>query len=102
MDTTRSEKRVLVGALVLAVVGLVLVVGDRLGNTDVADRALLDGLQLAFAIAALVCGIAVVVRHRRRSEIAARDDQIIDLRERLNGYVDLDDEAVEAELRVGR
>jgi hypothetical protein len=102
MAAPRNDKHVLVSALVLALVGLVLVVGDRFRNADIANRERFDLLLLGSAVVAMACAVGVVVRNRRRRADVDEDDQVIDLRERLGDLVDLDDVAVEAELRLGR
>ena len=98
MAATRNEQRFLVIALVLALVAMGVLVGDKLTNADIANRETFDLLQLIFSGIALVCGVAVIVRYRRRRP--EPDDQVIDLRERLGDLVDLDDTAVDEELRV--
>jgi Tfp pilus assembly protein PilN len=88
MAATDHEKRFLLVALVLSLVAIAVMVGDKLTNSDIAHRQTFDVLQLIFASIALVCGVVVIVQARRRPE---PDEQIIDLRERLDGLVDLDD-----------
>jgi hypothetical protein len=99
MAATRNDQRVLVIALVLALVAMAVMIGDKLTNADIANRETFDLLQLVFSAVALVCGVVVIVRHRRRPP---EDDQVIDLRERLHDLVDLDDTTVDEELRLDR
>lgn len=88
MTATRSQQRVLVAALILSLVGLAVMVGDKITNADIANRETFDLLQLVFSVLALLFGIAVIVKAHRRAE---RPEPVIDLRERLSGLVDLDD-----------
>jgi hypothetical protein len=96
---TDHEKRFLLVALVLSLVAIAVMVGDKLTNSDIVHRQAYDLLELVFATVALVCGVVVIVRLRRRAE---PDEQVIDLRERLHGLVDLDDENVDRAMDVGR
>lgn len=50
-------------------------------------------------VVTLVVGAVAVLLWRRRRPVA---DEVIDLRERLGGHVDLDDRRVEAELGLDR
>lgn len=92
MTARRDERRFMVVALVLSLVAIAVMVGDKISNADIANRQTFDLLQLVFAVLALGFGVAVIVRARRRPE---EDTQVIDLRERLGGFVDLDDEATD-------
>ena len=96
---TDHEKRFLLVALVLSLVAIAVMVGDKLTNADIVHRQTFDLLELVFASIALVCGVAVIVQMRRRPE---PDEQVIDLRERLDGLVDLDDVNVEHAMDVRR
>jgi hypothetical protein len=92
MAATRDERRFMTVALVLSLVAIAVMVGDKISNPDIANRETFDLLQLVFSVIALVCGVAVIVRARRHPK---EDTQVIDLRERLNGLVDLDDVAID-------
>jgi uncharacterized membrane protein len=96
---TDHEKRFLLAALVLCLVAIVVMVGDKLTNSDIVHRQTFDLLELLFATVALVCGVVVIVQLRRRPE---PDEQVIDLRERLDGLVDLDDANVDRAMDVRR
>jgi hypothetical protein len=91
---------ILMAALVLAWIATGLAVVGALTDPDRSDDATVRLVQLALAVVALACGVAVVVRARR--ERAESEDEVIDLRERLGGLVDLDDVAVDAELGIDR
>ncbi len=88
MAATDHERRFLVVALVLSLVAVAVLVGDKITNPDIAHRQTFDLLQLIFAAIALGCGVVVMVRLRRRPQA---DEQVVDLRERLGDLVDLDD-----------
>jgi hypothetical protein len=92
MAATRDERRFMIVALVLTLVAIAVMVGDKISNPDIANRQTFDLLQLIFSALALVFGIAVIVRARRHPE---EDTQVIDLRERLGGFVDLDDVVID-------
>jgi Tfp pilus assembly protein PilN len=96
---TDHEKRFLLVALVLSMVAIAVMVGDKLANSDIAHRQTFDLLELIFATIALVCGVVVIVQLRRRPE---PDEQVIDLRERLDGLVDFDDTNVDQTMDAGR
>jgi hypothetical protein len=96
MAATRDERRFMVVALVLSLVAIAVMVGDKISNPDIANRQTFDLLQLIFAVLALVFGVAVIVRARRRPP---EDTTVIDLRERLGDFVDLDDEATDEAMR---
>lgn len=98
MTATRSQQRVLVAALILSLVGLAVMVGDKITHADIANRETFDLLQLVFAVLALVLGVAVIVK-ARRTVIAP--EPVIDLRERLSGLVDLDDTITDRAMNPG-
>jgi hypothetical protein len=89
MAATEDGKRFPLVALVLCLVAIGLLVADKISNPDIAHRHTFDVLQLIFAAVALVLGVVVLLRARHES--ADDDDHVIDLRERLGGFVDLDD-----------
>lgn len=95
-----GERRVTVFALVLAVVALAVLIGDKVVNDRVAENEAWDLLLLVFSAIALVCGVAVIVSQRRRRR-AEEAEPVIDLRERLGHLVDLDDRFVDEELNIG-
>jgi hypothetical protein len=97
MAATDHEKRFLLVALVLSLVAIAVMVGDKLTNADIANRQTFDLLELVFASVALVLGVVVIVQARRKPE---PDEQVIDLRERLDGLVDLDDVATDRAMDV--
>lgn len=94
---TVHEKRFLLVALVLCLAAIAVMVGDKLTNSDIVHRQTFDLLELIFASIALVCGVVVLVQLWRRPE---PDEQVIDLRERLDGFVDLDDVKVDRAMDV--
>jgi hypothetical protein len=99
MTAARHDQRVVVTALVLSLVAIVVMAGDKLTNPDIVNRQTFDLLQLVFAVIALAAGVAVLVRSRRsRSD----DEPVIDLRERLADHVDIDDVATDHAMRTNR
>ncbi len=54
MAATDHEKRFLLVALVLSLVAIAVMVGDKMTNSDIAHRQTFDLLELVFASIALV------------------------------------------------
>jgi hypothetical protein len=99
MTTARKDQRVVVAALVLSLVAIVVMAGDKLTNPDIVNRQTFDLLQLVFSVVALIAGIAVLVRgYRSRTD----EEPVIDLRERLADHVDIDDVLTDHAMDVHR
>jgi hypothetical protein len=96
----RRDRRFLWAALALCLIGVGLMIGDRVAHADIANRKTFDALQLAFSGIALVTG-ALVVRSIRRRRLEA-EREVVDLRERLGDLVDVDDTVVMRELEAAR
>jgi hypothetical protein len=93
MAANEHDQRFLVVALIFSLVAVAVMVSDNIVN-----RQTFDLLQLIFSVVALVCGVIVIARARRRP--SDEDEQVIDLRERLVGLVDLDDVDVDRAMDV--
>jgi hypothetical protein len=98
MTATKDEHGFLVVALVLALFAAVVLLGDKLTHPHIAHRQTFDLWQLVFSTIALLSGVVVLVQMRRRRP--AVDEPVIDLRERLTGFVDLDDVEVDRAMHV--
>lgn len=101
MDAVFRRSKLVIAALVLALLALAGLAADTLLNDSTARTRPFELLLLAFAGAGLVCVIVMIFRGRTPE---AHDDgePDIDLRERLRPYVDLDDLSIDQRMDARR
>jgi drug/metabolite transporter (DMT)-like permease len=99
MDAVLRRSKLVLAALVLALLALTGLAADTLVNERTAETRPFELVLLACAGAGLVCVIVMIFRGRTVAP-ADDDEPPIDLRERLGPYVDLDDRGIDREMGV--
>lgn len=101
MEAVFRRSKLVIAALVLALLALAGLAADTLLNDHTAGTRPFELVLLAFAGAGLVCVIVMIFRGRT-PEVSDDGEPDIDLRERLGPYVDLDDDIIDRRMDARR